>query len=209
MRATTSPTSQRLDRETRRRQLMETAWAIVRDEGADALTLVSLARRAGITKPVVYDHFRTREGLFAELYAAYDARQTALMDAALEAAEASLEARAGAIADAFVNCVMTERREMPGIVAALSGTPLLLQLKLSYERSFLAKCQDWLSPFAGGATISHPALRAMLGAALALSGAAASGEIDSDSAKAELAAVIRGMVERAGVARTRAEPKGG
>ncbi|MHC8285601.1 helix-turn-helix domain-containing protein [Pseudomonas sp. XS1P51] len=31
--------------------------------GTDALTLATLAERAGVTKPVAYEHFRTRSGL--------------------------------------------------------------------------------------------------------------------------------------------------
>lgn len=49
----------RLPKEERNRQLMDVAWSIVRGEGTDALTLGYLAERAGVTKPVVYDHFGT------------------------------------------------------------------------------------------------------------------------------------------------------
>lgn len=42
-----------------------------------------------MTKPVVYDHFGTRARLLAALYQDYDLRQTALMEAALEASEAT------------------------------------------------------------------------------------------------------------------------
>ena len=68
----TSPTSvpsrRRLPREARTRQLLEASWALIGDEGTDALTLGRLADVAGITKPVVYDHFGTRNGLLAALY---------------------------------------------------------------------------------------------------------------------------------------------
>lgn len=81
----------RLSRDERQRQLLEVAWRLVREEGTEALTLGRLAEQAGVTKPVVYDHFGTRAGLLAALYQDYDLRQTALMEAALEASEATLE----------------------------------------------------------------------------------------------------------------------
>ena len=71
---------QRLTREERRKQLIDVAWHIIREEGTDALTLGYLATQAGVTKPVVYDHFDSRSGLFATLYAEYDQRQSVKMD---------------------------------------------------------------------------------------------------------------------------------
>lgn len=110
----------RLSRDERQRQLLEVAWRLVREEGTEALTLGRLAEQAGVTKPVVYDHFGTRAGLLAALYQDYDLRQTALMEAALEASEATLEGRADVIARAYVDCVMQQGREIPGVVAALA-----------------------------------------------------------------------------------------
>ena len=43
----------RLSRDERRRQLLDVAWQLVRDEGTDALSLGRLAEQAGVTKPVV------------------------------------------------------------------------------------------------------------------------------------------------------------
>src|SRR6478735_9667665 len=92
------PRRQRLTREDRQRQLIETAWRIVGDEGTDALTLGRLAERAGVTKPVVYSHFPTRSALLIALYRDFDMREYAVMEAALESSEASLAGKAGAIA---------------------------------------------------------------------------------------------------------------
>ena len=67
MPANAAPTRRRLTREQRARQLLDVAWALVGDEGTDALTLGRLAEAAGVTKPVAYDHFVTRNGLLAAL----------------------------------------------------------------------------------------------------------------------------------------------
>jgi len=53
----------RLSRQDRRTQLLKIANEIIETDGADALTLAVLAERAGVSKPVAYDHFKTRAGL--------------------------------------------------------------------------------------------------------------------------------------------------
>lgn len=185
----------RLTREARYRQLIDTAWQLIRDEGTDALTLGRLAERSAIAKPVVYDHFPTRMALLAALYREFDADQNARMDAALAAGEPSLAARADVIATAYLQCVLTQGREIPGIIAALAGAPELEKIKREYEAAFMAKCRAMLAPFAAG-ELPAAGLWAMLGAAEALSRAAAHGELDATVAQRELAATIASMVSR-------------
>ena len=84
------PSRRRMTREARARQLLEVSWSLINDEGTDALTLGRLAEAAGVTKPVVYDHFGTRNGLLAALYEDFDIRQTALFDTAVAAEEPTL-----------------------------------------------------------------------------------------------------------------------
>ncbi|MDB1113048.1 TetR/AcrR family transcriptional regulator [Pseudomonas extremaustralis] len=186
----------RLSREDRLRQLLDVAWQLVREEGTEALTLGRLAERAGVTKPVVYDHFITRAGLLAALYEDFDARQDQVFTEAIEASRATLADRAEVIATSYVDCVLLQGREIPGVMAALSSSPELEALKREYEAIFLAKCRDALAPFAPGGSISQAGLRAMLGAADALSQAAASGEISREEAQQELLATILAMVNR-------------
>lgn len=186
----------RLSREDRQRQLLDVAWRLVREEGSEALTLARLAEQAGVTKPIVYDHFTTRSGLLAALYQDFDARQTELMDAALEASDATLQSRATVIASSYVECVQLQGREIPGVIAALTSSPELERIKREYEAIFLNKCRAVLEPFTGTRTLAQASLRAMLGAAEALSNAAASGEISAAEAKQELFVSIVAMVER-------------
>lgn len=187
---------QRLTREDRGRQLLDAAWRLVRAEGSDALTLGRLAEASGVTKPVVYDHFGTREGLLAALYREFDARQTALLDDALAGSPATLKGRAGVIAAAYVDCVLAQGRELPGVIAALGGSPALEQLRRDGEAEIMARCRTALAPFAKGGRISTAGLRGMMGAAEALSYAAANGEITAKQAKAELFETIAAMVNR-------------
>jgi AcrR family transcriptional regulator len=187
----------RLSREDRLRQLLDVAWQLVSDEGTEALTLGRLAELAGVTKPVVYDHFVTRAGLLAALYEDFDGRQNQVLADALDASDATLEDRAWVIASSYVDCVLLQGREIPGVIAALSSSPELETLKRKYEAIFLDKCWDALAPFAPGANVSQAAMRAMLGAAEALSHAAASGEISREEAQQELLATILAMIKRA------------
>jgi AcrR family transcriptional regulator len=186
----------RLSREDRLRQLLDVAWQLVREEGTEALTLGHLAERAGVTKPVVYDHFVTRAGLLAALYEDFDGRQNQVFADAVEASSPTLENRAWVIASSYVDCVLLQGREIPGVIAALSSSPELETLKRKYEAIFLDKCRDALAPFSPGGSVSQAGLRAMLGAAEALSHAAASGEISREEAQQELLATILAMVNR-------------
>ncbi|MBT2298576.1 TetR/AcrR family transcriptional regulator [Pseudomonas fluorescens] len=186
----------RLSRDHRQRQLLDVAWRLIREEGSEALTLARLAEQAGVTKPIVYDHFVSRSGLLAALYQDFDARQTALMDAALDASEPTLPSRAAVIASSYVECVLLQGREIPGVIAALTSSPELELIKREYEMIFLKKCRAVLQPFAGTRGITQAGLRAMLGAAEALSNAASTGEISASEAKEELLVSIVAMVDR-------------
>lgn len=185
----------RLTRGDRHRQLIDTAWGLVRREGTDSLSLGRLSEEAGVTKPVVYDHFGTRAGLLAALYQEYDARQTILMDEALANAPQQLVARAGVIATCYLNCVLAQGREIPGVSAALAGSLELEQLKRGYNAAFIAKCCAIFQPFAA-TPVPAAAFWGVLGAAEALSGAAAIGDLTREEAQAELLAIIVAAVER-------------
>lgn len=191
-----APQRQRLTRGDRNRQLLGAARALIRAEGSDALSLGRLAEVAGVTKPVVYDHFGTRAGLLLALYEEFDARQTQLMDEALRQSGATLPQRANVIAASYVACVIEQGRELPGVMAALAGSPELDEVRRDWEARFIDTCRDALAPFTKGGELGSPALRAMRGAAEALSYAAAHGEITAAQAEEELTAVIVSMVER-------------
>ncbi|MES2610300.1 MAG: helix-turn-helix domain-containing protein [Pseudomonadota bacterium] len=186
----------RMARHERARQLLDVSWTLLRAEGADALTLGRLAEEAGVTKPVVYDHFGTREGLLAALYQDFDVRQTVVVDAAIAAARPTLKDKAGAIAAAYVRCVLTQGREIPQVLAALQGSPEMAAVKRQYQEAFIAKCQAILAPFAGDKGVARAGMWAVLGAADALSDAAVGGDITEVAAQAELFETIVAMVKR-------------
>jgi len=185
-----------MSRDDRLRQLLEVAWRLIREEGTDALTLGRLAEQAGVTKPVVYDHFGTRAGLLAALYQDFDARQGGVMDARFADSGSTLAEKAQVIADAYVACVMKQGREIPGVIAALAGSPELARIKREYDVVFLEQCRAVRSPFAPAGALPLAGLWGMLGAAEGLSYAATTGDITPEQAVRELAATIAAMVAR-------------
>lgn len=190
------PSRRRMTREARARQLLDVSWTLIDDEGTDALTLGRLAEAAGVTKPVVYDHFGTREGLLAALYEDFDTRQTALFDTAIVAAKPTLPDKARAFADAYIACVMTQGRDIQGVMAALNGSPELKKVKRHYQKILLNKCAQIFAPFAGRSGVHNASLWALLGAADALSDAAVLGDIAEHEAKETLRITLMEVVQR-------------
>ncbi|HKS15498.1 MAG TPA: helix-turn-helix domain-containing protein [Pseudomonas sp.] len=189
-------TRKRMTKEQRLVQLLDVARQLAHEEGTDALTLGRLAEAAGITKPTVYDHFGTRQGLLAALYRDFDVRQGQIIDAALAASGHSLEDKACVLARSYIKCVLAEGREIPGVLAALEGSPELTVLKRQCQQDCLEKYRLALAPFSGPQGLSLASLWAMLGAADTLSGAAVSGTITHDQACDELYVLILSMVQR-------------
>ena len=111
----------RLPKAERRKQLLEIARAIVRDEGTDALTLASLAERAGVTRPITYEHFKTRSGLLIALARAIDDRQVELLLDELRRARPRLADVARVASSAYMHCVTEIGHEWQSITAALKG----------------------------------------------------------------------------------------
>lgn len=61
--------ARRLPREQRRRKLVEAARAVVMERGYGELTMQRVARRAGVSKALVYDHFAHRRELYLAVLA--------------------------------------------------------------------------------------------------------------------------------------------
>ncbi len=57
--------STRLSSADRRAQLIATACTVFARRGYEAASMEEVAREAGVTKPIVYDHFGGKEGLYA------------------------------------------------------------------------------------------------------------------------------------------------
>jgi AcrR family transcriptional regulator len=114
--------STRLSKQARREQLLDAAVGIVRAQGADGLTLVTLAEAAGVSRPIAYDHFGTRAGLLLALYRRLDERHRAAVADALQTAEPTAGAIARVMSTAYFACA-TDMPEFAAVSAALKGNP--------------------------------------------------------------------------------------
>lgn len=114
--------SRRLSKAERRRQLLDTALLIIRKEGADRLTLGHLAARAGVSKPVAYDHFGTRSGLLIELYRWIDTERVGAFREAMASSERSPGETIKVLAAAYIDCAADTTDEFHAVGAALAGS---------------------------------------------------------------------------------------
>jgi AcrR family transcriptional regulator len=64
---TAPPRRRRLSRVERSREVLDAAESVIADRGIQASSMDEIAERAGVTKPVVYDHFGSKDGLVAAL----------------------------------------------------------------------------------------------------------------------------------------------
>src|SRR3954452_21156665 len=92
-----APARRRMRRDDRTRQLLEVAEAVISERGFQSASMDEIADRAGITKPVLYDHFGSKDGLFAAVIesARGDLRET--IGAAVESADDSEHAMAAGL----------------------------------------------------------------------------------------------------------------
>lgn len=77
-------TRTRLPRPERRDQLLDTAEDLFTERGFGAVTVDDVAEHAGVTKPVVYDHFGSKDGLLAAVVERSGERLLVALAAAVE-----------------------------------------------------------------------------------------------------------------------------
>lgn len=171
----------RMPRLERRAQLLAVARELIRETGTDHFTLGRLADRAGVTKPVVYDHFGDRTGVLAELYREFEAQQRATLTTALADTTPTLETVCGAVAGAYIECSLAEGRELADVVSALAGSATLVEVRREAEVAYLALCDEALA--ACGARLDEPGAHALVGAGDALSRAALVGRVSPEAAR--------------------------
>lgn len=191
----TPPASRRLSKEDRRRQLLDTASLIVREENADRLTLAHLAVRAGVSKPVVYDHFATRSALLIELYQWLDTERVSAFRNAMAGATLSLEETANTLASAYIQCAADSTDEFHAVGAALAGS----QDKAAVFQELLDNCVQMfmavLEPYAAvSAAELERCCTGLVGAGEALSGATVRGRHRMEEAIDAFASLILGAM---------------
>lgn len=189
----------RLSKAQRRRQLLEAALAIVRKEGADRLTLGHLAVCAGVSKPVVYEHFGTRSGLLIALYQAMDVEQSNALREALTTGEHNLKDVVERLAVAYVHCAVDTDGVWQAVGAALAGS----EEKGAVHQELLdGYVQLFATVLAAHSPLSRPDLErrcvGFIGAGEALSAAMLRGHCTENEAAQTFAALMQGGLGAAG-----------
>ncbi|MFI6299391.1 TetR/AcrR family transcriptional regulator [Nonomuraea sp. NPDC050790] len=147
--------STRLSKPARREQLLDTALVIVRAHGTDNLTLLSLAEAAGVSRPIVYDHFGTRPGLLIALYRRLDDRHRTASEKALRDAPADPREIARVLSAAYFTCA-TDMPEWTAISAALKGNQEMEAIERELLDAYTDLMTTALRPYSG---LTQEALR--------------------------------------------------
>ena len=137
----------RLSKADRRRQLLVAALDVIREEGADNLTLGHLAVRAGVSKPVVYDHFGTRSGLLIELYRWIDTERVEAFRLTMASAGKVRDETIASLADAYIRCAADLTGEFYLVGAALAGSPEKAEVYAELLDQSVAMFVSVLRPF--------------------------------------------------------------
>jgi AcrR family transcriptional regulator len=185
--------SRRLSNAERRKQLLAVALGILREEGADRLTLGRLAARAGVSKPVAYDHFGTRSGLLIALYQSLDAEHAEALRSALATGGRSLGETAGVLAAAYIHCSADTGGEWQAIGAALSGDETMAAVHQELLDNYVQLFASALKPFSAlpPAELEWRCV-GLIGAGEALSAAMVRGKCSEADAAGTFAALIAG-----------------
>ncbi|WP_242583965.1 TetR/AcrR family transcriptional regulator [Amycolatopsis sp. 195334CR] len=186
-------TATRMAKADRRRFLLDRAFELSGARGTAALTLVTLAEAAGVTRPVVYEHFGTREGLLMAMYRDFDQRLIERMRAAV--AGASLEEVARGLATAYVDAVLAEGAGCAEVGAALAATEETRAFRDESQAVYLDEFERAFRPHAElSRRRDRAALIAIHSALDGLAAAALAGRISRAKAVSTAVAVVLGVL---------------
>lgn len=126
------PRARRLPQAARREQLLDVAERLFVERGYADVTMEDLARAAGVSRPVPYNHFATKEGVFiACVKRARDLYQDDVVKAIAGVESPIDQLRAGAVA------FFTMLEEAPGRWLLLFGSSSVLPGEYSEELAAL------------------------------------------------------------------------
>ncbi len=178
----------KLAKPARREQLIDKALELVREQGTDALTLARLAEAAGVTKPIAYEHFGTREGLLLALFKRFDDKTAVRIMAEMQAGPSSLDAVIDCVARAYVSCFVSAGPVFGAILDALSATAETGNFRLAWRDELALAIFELVVPF--GVSPKREMMIGLLGAAEALSETAAHGKMSEGEAVAALKVIM-------------------
>lgn len=194
--------SRRLGKADRRRQLLDTAMRIVREEGADRLTLGHLAVRAGVSKPVAYDHFETRAGLLIELYRWIDTERVTAFRVRMSKGSQSPDETIATLANVYIACATDRADEFHAVGAALAGSDEKAAVYQELLDNVVDMFEAVLRPIVSlpGTELTRICI-GLVGAGDALSSAVGRNKFSVEEATATLTLLIRTAIQGTGCER--------
>jgi AcrR family transcriptional regulator len=138
---TRRPAARRLPAALRREQLLDAALDIIVEHGYRAVSMESIARAAGVTKPVVYDRFGSLDGLLRALLGREEQRAlgavaTAMLPpASLEATDPDTLLVEGMVR--VLRAIKADERAWRLILLPVDGTPLAVRTQVERGRRLL------------------------------------------------------------------------
>lgn len=139
------------------RTLLDAAHALVAEQGPEALSLAALARRVGLSRPGLYEYFRSRDDLAAAIVEAELPRRAERIRTAM-AGEPELTGRIAAYVRAQLEMMGDERHAAAAALAEHALSPPARARVLAGHTRLL----DPLVAALGEAGVPEPQLRAEL-----------------------------------------------
>lgn len=181
----------RLEFAARRAQLLRVADDLLRREGSDALRMDRLATAAGVTRPVVYEHFRSREGLLSALIEEYGSYATSRAEEAFQSCDGLVPGLCAAFG-AFLDGV---QERGPGLAMVLYPLRFGPEIESASRRIRRAGIAHWASHIRSqtklGPRRAEAVATCLVGALLALSDQMAEGALS----RRLVEQTYRGLVE--------------
>lgn len=141
----------RLTLEERRTKILAAATRIFARKGFDGASMSAIATASGITKPVLYDHFTSKDALFETLL--HSIRDDLLAKGNVIAkASGSAEQRFRAEVDAFFAFVETQPDAAKILLIVPQGNPVTIKLSRAVQQGATAAISQLLKSYlpAGG-----------------------------------------------------------
>jgi AcrR family transcriptional regulator len=135
------PYAPRLPPAERRQQLIDAALGLIIEKGYPAVSIEAVARIAGVTRPVVYDHFPNLGRLLAALVDREERYAVAQLEQLIptDPGDAQPQELLANAVQEFLQAVMSRPATWRIILLPIDGTPAIIREQVEHQR---ARMQD-------------------------------------------------------------------